>query len=233
MSSDKLTIAIPSKGRLRQDTLDRFAKAGLIIEVPSDDRAYQTVLRGRNDVEIAFMSASEIANELAAGTVHMGVTGEDLAREKIADTDNTVDFDVKLGFGHADVVLAVPQAWVDVNTMADLDDVAAEYRARYGRRLRVATKYWQLTQGWFGDHGIGVYRIVESLGATEGAPAAGSADAIVDITSTGSTIRANHLKVLRDGIILPSQANLIAAKPAPWSPQTQALRAEVVSAFKA
>ncbi|MEM9734854.1 MAG: ATP phosphoribosyltransferase [Pseudomonadota bacterium] len=233
MSSDKLTIAIPSKGRLRQDTLDRFEKAGLAIEVPKDDRSYQTVLQGRDDVEIAFMSASEIANELAEGTVHMGVTGEDLAREKIPNTDHIVDFDVKLGFGHANVVLAVPQAWLDVTTMADLDDVAADYRARYGRRLRVATKYWQLTQDWFGDHGIGVYRIVESLGATEGAPAAGSADAIVDITSTGSTIRANHLKVLDDGVILRSQANLIASKTALWSAQTEAMRASIVGALSA
>lgn len=230
--SASLTIAIPSKGRLRQDTLKCFRAANLPIVEPADARAYQSALEGRDDIEIAFMSASEIAGELATGTVHMGVTGEDLAREKIVDTDAVVDFDVPLGFGHADVVLAVPEAWVDVNSMADLDDVAADYRARYGRRLRVATKYWQLTQHWFGEHGIGVYRIVESLGATEGAPAAGSADAIVDITSSGATIRANHLKVLDDGIILPSQANLIASKRAVWSTEAQALRAQVVSALK-
>ena len=114
--------------------------------------------------------------------------------------------------GAADVVVAVPEAWADVVTMADLDDVAAEFRQRHHRPLRIATKYWQLTQNWFADHGIALYRIVESLGATEGAPAAGTADIIVDITSTGSTLKANQLKILKDGIILHSEANLIASK---------------------
>ena len=225
----KLIIAVPSKGRLKETALDIFSKAGLPIEEPEDVRSYQTKISGRNDVEIAFLSASEIARELAAGSVHMGITGEDLARETIHDTDSIVEFDLKLGFGHADVVVAVPDAWIDVATMADLDDVAADYRTRYGRRLRVATKYWRLTQNWFGQHGIGVYRIVESLGATEGAPAAGSADAIVDITSTGSTIRANNLKVLDDGVILKSQANLIAARNATWNDDLQALRRDLVA----
>ncbi len=211
-----LTIAVPSKGRLKEKTLEVFSAAGFDIEPPVDARSYQTRVTGRNDIEIAFLSASEIARELAAGSVHLGVTGEDLARETIHNTDDVVDFVAPLGFGHADVVVAVPDAWIDVDTMADLDDVAATYRATCGRRLRVATKYWQLTQAFFRHHGIGVYRIVESLGATEGAPAAGSADAIVDITSTGSTIKANNLKILEDGIILKSQANLIASKRAGW-----------------
>lgn len=224
-----LTIAIPSKGRLKDDTLAVFARAGLAIEPPADARAYQTRIAGRDDVEIAFLSASDIARELAAGSIHLGVTGEDLARETIAQTDDVVEFVLPLGFGHADVVVAVPDAWVDVDTMADLDDVASEYRARYGRRLRVATKYWQLTQHWFGAHGIGVYRIVESLGATEGAPAAGSADAIVDITSTGSTIRANNLKILEDGVILKSQANLIRSRRVLWDDATNRACADILS----
>lgn len=229
----KLIIAVPSKGRLKETALEIFSKAGLPIEEPEDVRSYQTKISGRDDVEVAFLSASEIARELAAGSVHLGITGEDLARESIHDTDSIIEFDLKLGFGHADVVVAVPDAWIDVATMADLDDVAADYRARYGRRLRIATKYWRLTQNWFGQHGIGVYRIVESLGATEGAPAAGSADAIVDITSTGSTIRANNLKVLDDGVILKSEANLIAARNAPWSDELQALRRDLVAKLAA
>ena len=228
-----LTIALPSKGRLKETALEIFSQAGLPIEEPEDVRSYQTKISGRDDVEIAFLSASEIARELAAGSVHLGITGEDLARESIHDTDSIIEFDLKLGFGHADVVVAVPDAWIDVATMADLDDVAADYRARYGRRLRIATKYWRLTQNWFGQHGIGVYRIVESLGATEGAPAAGSADAIVDITSTGSTIRANNLKVLDDGVILKSEANLIAARNAPWNDGLQALRRDLVAKLAA
>ncbi len=119
----------------------------------------------------------------------------------------------RLGFGHADVVVAVPDIWLDVETMADLDDVAADFRQRHGRRLRIATKYWRLTQQFFtAKHGIQVYRIVESLGATEGAPAAGSADVIVDITSSGSTLKANHLKVLADGVVLRSQACLVVSR---------------------
>ena len=227
-----LVIAIPSKGRLKEKCLDVFAKAGLEIEPPADARGYQTKIVGRDDIEIAFLSASEIARELANGSVHLGVTGEDLVREKIAKADEIVSFELKLGFGEADVVVAVPDAWIDVATMADLDDVAADYRSRYGRRLRVATKYWQLTQNWFGQHGIGVYRIVESLGATEGAPAAGSADAIVDITSTGSTIHANNLKILDDGIILKSEANLIASHVADWNNDVKRVKDEILSKLK-
>ncbi|MGI9354967.1 MAG: ATP phosphoribosyltransferase [Rhizobiaceae bacterium] len=223
-----LTIAIPSKGRLKDDTLALFARAGLPITPPAE-RSYQTQVEGRNDIEVMFLPASEIARELVRGSLHLGVTGEDLAHETVARADDAFGFPLKLGFGRADVVVAVPQAWIDVDTMADLDDVAAEFRLRNGRRLRVATKYWQLTQNWFGQHGIGVYRIVESLGATEGAPAAGSADAIVDITSTGSTIRANHLRVLHDGVILKSEANLIVAKNAVWHEEAAALKDEIVA----
>ena len=228
-----LQIAIPSKGRLKEQTLETFSRAGLIVLDPQDKRSYQARVKGRDDIEVLYLSASEIARELASGSVHMGVTGEDLARETIPQTEDVVEFVSPLGFGHADVVVAVPDAWVDVDTMADLDDVASDYRNRYGRRLRVATKYWQLTQGFFHQHGVGVYRIVESLGATEGAPAAGSADAIVDITSTGSTIRANQLKILEDGVILKSEANLIAAKRADWSSQSQITRDEVTDKIRA
>ena len=162
---------------------------------------------------MAFLSASEIASEIGQGSVDLGVTGEDLLRESLADWEARASILARLGFGRADVVVAVPDVWLDVDTMADLDDVAADFRQRHGRRLRIATKYWRLTQQFFSQkHGIQVYRIVESLGATEGAPAAGSADVIVDITTTGSTLRANHLKVLDDGVILKSQACLVASR---------------------
>ncbi len=207
-----ITLALPSKGRLKEDALDRLAKAGLPVRLPENDRRYRATLEGLSGIEIAFLSASEIARELERGTVDMGVTGEDLVRETIPGWDSKVAISARLGFGRADVVVAVPEVWFDVATMADLDDVAADFRHRHGRRLRIATKYWRLTQQFFSQkHGIQVYRIVESLGATEGAPAAGSADIIVDITSTGSTLHANHLKVLEDGVILRSQACLVTA----------------------
>lgn len=205
-----ITLALPSKGRLKEDAIGVLARAGLSVVQPEDERRYRAHIEGRDDVEVAFLSASEIARELGAGAVDLGVTGEDLVRETIAEWDRRVTIGARLGFGRADVVVAVPEAWLDVDTMADLDDVAADFRQRHGRRLRIATKYWRLTQQFFSSqHGIQVYRIVESLGATEGAPAAGSADVIVDITTTGSTLRANHLKVLEDGVILQSQACLV------------------------
>ncbi|MDJ0614080.1 MAG: ATP phosphoribosyltransferase [Rhizobiaceae bacterium] len=212
-----LTIAVPSKGRLKEKAVSLFGDAGFELNLPEDARSYQGSLKTSNGKEIAdvlFLSASEIARELANGNIHAGITGEDLARETIANADEHLEFAVKLGFGHANVVIAVPEAWWDVNTMADLDDVAAEFRSRHGRRLRIATKYWNLTQGFFADHGIALYRIVESLGATEAAPAAGQADGIVDITSTGSTLRANGLKILDDGTILQSEANFICSRNA-------------------
>ncbi|MDX1731126.1 MAG: ATP phosphoribosyltransferase, partial [Aurantimonas coralicida] len=175
-----------------------------------DSRCYSNSVSGAAGLEEMLLSASEIDRELRDGAIDFGITGEDLIRETIAEPDQMVETVARLGFGHADVVVAVPDAWVDVETMEDLNDVAGGYRARHGRRLRVATKYWRLTQSFFTRrNGIQSYRIVESLGATEGTPAAGSADVIVDITSTGSTLTANHLKILSDGVILRSQACLI------------------------
>lgn len=204
-----VTLALPSKGRLKEEAIAVLARAGLNVVAPQDERRYRAHIDGRDDIEVAFLSASEISRELGQGTVDLGVTGEDLIRETIPDWQARVEIGARLGFGHADVIVAVPEAWLDVDTMADLDDVAADFRQRHGRRLRIATKYWRLTQQFFSaQHGIQVYRIVESLGATEGAPAAGSADVVVDITSTGSTLRANHLKILDDGVILRSQACL-------------------------
>ena len=208
-----ITLALPSKGRLKEQALEVLARAGLAVNLPDDDRRYRATIEGRPDIEIAFLSASEISGEIGQGHVDLGVTGEDLIRENLADWESRAEIVARLGFGHADVVVAVPQIWLDIDTMADLDDVAADFRQRHGRRLRIATKYWRLTQQFFSQkHGIQVYRIVESLGATEGAPAAGSADVIVDITSTGSTLRANHLKVLSDGVILRSQACLVQSR---------------------
>jgi len=224
-----LTIAIPSKGRLKERSLEIFDEAGYEIILPSDNRGYQGSVAGHENIEIAFLSAAEIARELASGNIHMGITGEDLARENIEDVETKMQFALALGFGHAKVIVAVPEAWVDVENMADLDDVAAGFRNRCGRRLRIATKYWNLTREFFADHGIAVYRIVESLGATEGAPAAGSADVIVDITSTGSTLRANHLKILEDGIILRSEANLIVSKTVPWNPENKAEKDQLLA----
>ncbi|WP_163266009.1 ATP phosphoribosyltransferase [Chelativorans alearense] len=208
-----VTLALPSKGRLKDEAVRRLEAAGLPVRLPENDRRYRAAIDGVTGLEVTFLSASEIARELDRGGVDLGITGEDLVRETIPHWERRVEIAARLGFGRADVVVAVPEVWFDVSTMADLDDVAADFRQRHGRRLRIATKYWRLTQQFFSQkHGIQVYRIVESLGATEGAPAAGSADVIVDITSTGSTLKANHLKVLDDGVILRSEACLVAGR---------------------
>ncbi len=210
-----LVLALPSKGRLMEACEALFQRAGRGVE-KKDGRNYRGRLAGDDRIEVAFLSAAEIARELAAGSVHLGVTGEDLVRETVADWERKIALLAGLGFGRADVVVAVPELWIDVRTMEDLDDVAAGFRARHGRRMRIATKYWNLTQGFFAAHGIALYRVVESLGATEGAPAAGTADLIVDITTTGTTLAANHLKVLEDGLILRSEAKLAASRVAAW-----------------
>lgn len=214
---DKLTIAVPSKGRLQENAMAFFARAGLILERPRGVRDYRGTIAGMPNVEILFLSASEIVSQLALGSAHLGVTGEDLVREQIPDADSVVEMITPLGFGHANVVVAVPQAWIDVRSMADLDEVASDIRARTGQKMRVATKYINLTRKFFADHGVLDYRIVESLGATEGAPASGTAEIIVDITSTGATLVANALKILDDGVMLRSEANLIASCTANWS----------------
>jgi ATP phosphoribosyltransferase len=211
-----LIVAVPSKGRLQENAEAFFARAGLDLVKARGARDYGGGIAGLDGVEVAFLSAAEITERLAAGAVHFGITGEDLVREMIPAADDKVVLLDGLGFGHANVVVAVPAAWIDVRNMADLDDVATSFRAEHDRRLRVATKYVNLTRSFFASHGIVDYRIVESAGATEGAPAAGTAELIVDITTTGATLAANGLKVIDDGIMLRSQANLVAARTARW-----------------
>lgn len=213
----KLIVASPSKGRLQENAAAFFARAGLELTQGRGARDYRGAIAGVEGAEVAYLSASEITRRLALGEAHLGVTGEDLVREEIAEPEKTLELLAPLGFGAANVVVAVPQAWIDVRYMSDLADVADGFRARHGRGLRVATKYVNTTRRFFATHGVSDYRIVESSGATEGAPAAGSADLIVDITTTGATLAANALKIIEDGVILRSQANLVASLAAPWS----------------
>jgi len=221
--SAPLIIAVPAKGRLQENAEAFFARSGLNLVKPRGARDYRGAVAGLDGVEVAYLSASEITSQLAQGAVHMGVTGEDLVREQMPDADERVVLIEGLGFGFANVVVAVPQAWIDVRTMADIDDVATAFRHHHGRKMRVATKYINLTRDFFSAHGVIDYRIVESAGATEGAPAAGTADLIVDITTTGTTLAANALKIVDDGTILRSQANLVAARKAEWSAEQRDL----------
>jgi ATP phosphoribosyltransferase len=219
-----LSIAVPSKGRLKDQVADLFERTGASLRKTGHERGYRGALDGIAGVEVEFASAGEIVHLLKTGRVHLGITGEDLIRETLADPDGAVEFLVPLDIGRADVVVAVPDCWIDVARMADLEDVAAQFARTHGRRLRVATKYMNLTRRFFAEHGVAGYRIVESAGATEATPASGTAELIVDITTTGTTLRANHLKGLDDGLILRSQSHLIAARAASWTREAQQLR---------
>lgn len=226
-------IAVPSKGRLQENTETFFARAGLALVKPRGARDYRGAIAELSGVEVAYLSSSEIAAQLAQGMAHFGVTGEDLIREEIPHSESRVVLIEALGFGYANVVVAVPQAWIDVHDMADLDDVATAFRHRHGRKMRVATKYVNLTRDFFSQCGIVDYRIVESSGATEGAPAAGTAELIVDITTSGATLAANGLKIVDDGVILRSQANLVAARGANWGSAERALARTILDRIAA
>ncbi|MEM6849243.1 MAG: ATP phosphoribosyltransferase [Pseudomonadota bacterium] len=231
-----LILAIPSKGRLQDNALAFLTRAGLKVNRPRGGREYRGAVAGLPGVEVAFLSASEIARELAEGRAHMGLTGLDLIHETVDDEgDRTARLHIitPLGFGPADVVVAVPESWIDVDTMADLADVAERHRARHGTTLRVATKFFNLTRRHFAAHGVEDYRIVESAGATEGAPAAGTADLIVDITTTGATLTANQLKILADDPILTSEASFVASRRAAWSADLVALAVTITDRIAA
>jgi ATP phosphoribosyltransferase len=230
---DKLVLAVPSKGRLMEQTAEAFAAAGLTLRKIGNERGYRGEVVGHSDIDVAFVSASEIAWYLKTGRVHLGVTGEDLVSEQMSDAATRVTYVKKLGFGHADVVVAVPDCWVDVRNMDDLAEIALPFRRAHGRWYRVATKYLNLTRRFFAARGMSDYRIVESLGATEGTPAAGTAELIVDITTTGTTLAANGLRILDDGLVLRSEANLISSNVAPWTDATRAAMAEIARRFTA
>ncbi len=212
-----LKLGVPSKGRLMEKTFDWFGARGVTLGRAGSDREYAGFVEGAENVELILLSAGEIPRELAAGRIHLGVTGTDLVREKLGQWDSQVRELAELGFGHADLVLAVPGAWVDVNTLDDLDAAAAAFRQAHGFRLRVATKYHRLVRDFLRENGVADYQLVDSQGATEGTVKNETAEAIADITSTGDTLRANHLKILEDGMILRSQATLFKSRNAPLS----------------
>ena len=217
----RLILAVPSKGRLEENAAKLFTEAGMPLK-RAGARGYTGRVAGIDAIEVQYLSASEIAARLAEGSIHFGLTGEDLLREEVPDLDSAVQLVLPLGFGRADVVVAIPDAWADVRRMADLAEVAGDFRAQHGKRLRVATKYTQLAADFFARHGLVDYVIVQSFGATEAAPTSGAAEAIVDITSTGATLTANNLRVPEDGIMLKSEANLAAALRADWSDTARA-----------
>lgn len=216
-----LKIGVPSKGRLMEKTFQWFGDRGVSMRQTGAEREYSGTVDGIEGIELVLLSAGEIPRELSAGHIHLGVTGSDLVREKLADWDRQVTELAELGFGHADLIIAVPAGWADVDTLDDLDAVAAQFRQTHGNRLRIATKYHRLVREFLAAHGIADYQLVDSQGATEGTVKNLTAEAVADITSSGETLRANHLKILSDGLIHSSQAKLFQSHNASWELETR------------
>ncbi|MFY0681468.1 MAG: ATP phosphoribosyltransferase [Thalassovita sp.] len=207
-------LGVPSKGRLMDKTFDWFGERGVRLSRTGSDREYAGKVEGIGGVSLVLLSAGEIPRELAAGRIHLGVTGTDLIREKLGQWEQKVEPLAELGFGFADLIIAVPNAWVDVDVLDDLDAAAAAFRKRHGFRLRIATKYHRLVREFLREQGVADYQLIDSQGATEGTVKNETAEAIADITSTGDTLRANHLKILSDGLVLKSQATLFRSRMA-------------------
>jgi len=219
-----LKLGVPSKGRLMEQSFDWFTERGLTLARTGSAREYAGAVEGVDGVELVLLSASEIPRELAAGRIHLGVTGSDLVRESLPDWAASVAELAPMGFGNADLILAVPVTWVDVETLDDLDAAAAAFRARHGFRLRIATKYHRLVREHLRAHGVADYQLVDSQGATEGTIRNLTAEAVADITTTGETLRGNHLKILQGAPIHRSQATLFASRIALWGPASAALK---------
>ena len=218
-----LKLGVPSKGRLMEKTFDWFGQRGVTLGRSGDDREYAGRVEGVDGVELVLISAGEIPRELAAGRLHLGVTGLDMVREKLAAWYGLVEEVEPLGFGQADLIIAVPDFWADVRTIDDLDEVATAFRATHGHRLRIATKYHRLVREFMRLHEVSDYQLVDSQGATEGTVKNLTAEAIADITSTGATLTANHLRILDDGLVLKSQAALFRSRADIWDDQSRAI----------
>ncbi|PIE15804.1 MAG: ATP phosphoribosyltransferase [Rhodobacterales bacterium] len=224
-----LKLGVPSKGRLMEKTFDWFGKRGVTLRRTGSEREYAATVDGVSGVDLVLLSASEIPRELAAGRIHLGVTGSDLVREQLAGWDTQVQEIARMEFGHADLVIAVPKCWVDVDLIEDLDAAAAAFRAKHGFRMRIATKYHRLVREFLRDQGLADYQLIDSQGATEGTVKHETAEAIADITSSGETLRANHLKLLADGVVHKSQATLFRSKTAKLSETDRAHLADFLA----
>ena len=209
---DTVNIGLPSKGRLKESALNLLRKNNLELISKGGDRDYFASLNNLPNIKVIYLHAREIIERLGDGTLDVGISGLDLLNESTVNLQKRVEVKKKLDFGKANLVVAIPDDWIDVQTVADLEEVSFYFRDKKNSRLRVATKYPNLTNKFFATKGVTQYRIISSLGATETYPFTGSSEIITDITSTGSTLKANNLRVLKDGTILESQACVLIAK---------------------
>jgi ATP phosphoribosyltransferase len=227
-----LIIGIPNKGRLQKDTEEIFLNSGLKIQRGNGEREYTGKMVGIENIDIIFLSPKEISYELQKGSIDIGITGLDLIEEYIYEPKDCIFNLMELGFGFADVVVAVPSSWIDVKSITDLEDVIYDFRIKNKKRLRIATKYPNISRNFFEALGYSDYLLVDSHGATEGAPAYGSSEIIIDITSTGSTLKANQLKRIDKGTILRSQACLFGALNTRWNKEKLSLLENLLSKLK-
>ena len=224
-----LKIAFPSKGRLRKDLEKLLSNKKINFIEEGNDRNYIAKLSNNEDVLVYFMGAKEIVTQLDEGNIHLGITGDDLVQEYMFDYITKVSNELILDFGKADLVVAVPKIWLDVTTMADLDEISHIKRMITAKRLKVATKYTNLTNRFFSKCGVTDYRTVGSSGSTESAPFNGMSDIIVDISSTGETLKANNLRILDDGLILNSSANIFKSLTANWNTNLEKISEQFLS----
>jgi ATP phosphoribosyltransferase len=207
-----INIGIPSKGRLRKDVLNIFKKNKLKLISERGERDLFASIKNKKNIKVVYLHAREIIQRLGDGSLDLGFSGFDLLKESEINIQNKINVSKKYNFGKATLVVAIPDEWIDVQTIADLEEIAFEFKDKKKKRLRVGTKYPNLTREFLFSKGVTQFKLVDSLGATETYPFTGSAEIITDITSTGETLRANNLRILKDGEILKSEACMMTSK---------------------
>jgi len=209
---NSITIGLPSKGRLKDKAVSFFDNRGLKVLQSNKERNYFATIENKPNIKIIYLHAKEIIQRLGDGTLDIGISGLDLLNESEKNLQDKINVKQKLDFGEANLVVAVPDDWIDVQTIADLEEVSFDIRSKRNTRLRVATKYPNLTNNFLISKGVTQYKLISSLGATETYPFIGSSEIITDITSSGKTLEDNNLRILKDGLILKSNACLFVAK---------------------
>jgi ATP phosphoribosyltransferase len=218
-----INIGIPSKGRLRKDVLNIFKKNKLKLISERGERDLFGSIKNKKNIKVVYLHAREIIQRLGDGSLDLGFSGFDLLKESEINIQNKINVSKKYNFGKATLVVAIPDEWIDVQTIADLEEIAFEFKDKKKKRLRVGTKYPNLTREFLFSKGVTQFKLVDSLGATETYPFTGSAEIITDITSTGETLRANNLRILKDGEILKSEACMMISKSSSKNKALQSL----------
>jgi ATP phosphoribosyltransferase len=223
MIKDIINIGIPSKGRLRKDVLNIFKKNKLKLISERGERDLFGSIKDKKNIKVVYLHAREIIQRLGDGSLDLGFSGFDLLKESEINIQNKINVSKKYNFGKATLAVAIPDEWIDVQTIADLEEIAFEFKDKKKKRLRVGTKYPNLTREFLFSKGVTQFKLVDSLGATETYPFTGSAEIITDITSTGETLRANNLRILKDGEILKSEACMMISKSSSKNKAIQSL----------